>query len=444
MNTKTAPRIPVIIGIGELTDKACDPALEPVEMLVRCVRSADEDAGGGWHRHIDTIRIVNSMSWPYIDLPALLARRLRLRAVEAVHGPVGGESPVRMLVDLAADIASGQSEVALLCGAEATKTLMQSVMRGQMPPWSERDPHAKRPSAEDFVSPMCARYGLANPTDVYPLYENATRVAWQQSFEEAQRESGTIWANMSQIAAANPYAWSGKPLSPADITTPSESNRYIAFPYTKFQVAQIGVNQASCVLLTHRDAALAAGIPEHRLIYVWAGAGAHEPYDVLARDRYDHAPALERVLRRTLEINGLTTKDVDLFELYSCFPVVPKLARRALGLPADARLTVSGGLTFFGGPTNNFMTHAITAMVRSLRAKQGKTGFLHGNGEFVTKHHGAVLATTPAPAGIEVRNWDLQAECDAAYGPVPEFIEDYEGPAKVETFTFTASGLRGL
>jgi len=442
MSAPRPARIPVIVGIGELSDKSCDPALEPVEMLRRCAQAADADAGGGWLRQIDSIRIVNSMSWPYRDLPGLLARRLRLRACEGIHGPVGGETPVRLLVDAAADIAAGDSDVALIGGAEATKTLMQLAARGQTPAWSDADPDARPPIAEDFVTALCARYALAQPTDVYPIYENAARAAWKQSFDEAQAESGTIWSAMSKAAAENPYAWSGKPMSVGEIVTPAPSNRMIAFPYTKLQVAQIGVNQAAVLLLTHRDAALGAGIAEDRLIYVWAGAGAHEPYDVLSRAGYAHSPVLERVLRRTLEINRLSASDIDLYELYSCFPIVPKLARRVLGLSVETPLSVSGGLTFFGGPTNNFMSHAATAMVRALRAGRGQRGLLHGNGEFVTKHHCAVLGRTPPPAGVQVANTDLQAQCDAAQAPVPSLVEHYEGRATIETFTvgYTAKG----
>lgn len=430
-----ASRIPVIIGIGELLDRQADVRLEPLEMLIQCARAAEKDAGGGWIRQIDSVRVVNSMTWPYRDLPKLLARRLRLRNAEAIHGPVGGETPVSQLLEAATDIADGLRDVVLLCGAESTKTLMNLMGRGQAPDWSDPEPHAKRPEAEDFVTPLCARYGLAQPVEAYPLYENATRKAWGLSFKEAQRESGIIGAGMARIAARNPYAWSGKELTAEDIITPSDSNRYIAFPYTKFQVAQIGVNQASAVLLTHRDAALAAGIPEERLVYIWSGAGAHEPEDILSRAHYASAPALERVLKGTLEANGLQTADLDLFELYSCFPVVPKLARRVLGLAADAQLTVAGGLTFFGGPTNNYMGHAITAMTRALRAKEGNTGLLYGNGAFVTKHHAVVLATTPPTRSLQ--NLDLQAECEAAQGAVPPLLERYEGPATIETFSFS-------
>lgn len=430
-------RIPVIVGVAELLDRQVDPLLSPLQMLVRCVRKADEDAGSGWLRRIDSIHLVNQLSWNYQDLPALLAQRLRLRHPEMRYGPIGGETPVRMLVEAAADIADGHSEVAVLAGAEALKTVATLVGQGRMPDWEGRDPAAHHFSAENLVTPLCARYGLANPTDVYPLFENALRNSLGQSWEEAQAESGTICSNMSEVASRNPHAWSGRATSAAEVTSVSDRNRMIAFPYTKLQCAQIAVNQASAVLLTHRDAALAAGIPESKLVYVWAGAGAHEPYDVLARERYDQAPALARVLRRTLEINRLEAADVDLFELYSCFPIVPKLSRRVLGLAADSAMTVTGGLTFFGGPANNYMGHAICAMVRSLREGKGRRGLLHGNGEFVTKHHCAVLAREAPPDDVQIRSHDLQAECESLAGPVPEFIEDYAGLATVETYTYT-------
>lgn len=437
-----ADRIPVIIGIGELIDKPADPqqGLEPLEMLLRCAASADTDAGGGWLRSIDTLRIVNQISWPYRDLGGLLARRLRLRGAETIYGPVGGETPIRMMVDAAVEIARGESEVALLCGAEALKSAMALRAQGVKPAWTDEDPGQMLPQPEDFVTRLAARYGLANAVDVYPLYDNATRAAWGQSFADAQLESGTIWADMSRVAAANPYAWSGKAMTAADIVTPAETNRPVAHPYQKFMVAQLGVNQGAAVLMTHLEAARAMGVPDDRLVYVWSGAGAHEPDDFLSRDRYDHAPAMEEALRRTLELNGVATQHIDLFELYSCFPCVPKLARRALGLPAEAQLSVTGGLTFFGGPGNNYMTHAITAMVRALRAGQGRVGLLHGNGEYVTKHHATIIAT--APPQQPIRNEDVQAAVDAHYGRVPELIEDYEGPCSIETYTvgFTRKG----
>ena len=62
----------------------------------------------------------------------------------------------------------------------------------------------------------------------------------------------------------------------------------------------------------------------------------------------------------------------------------PKLARRTLGLGLDHPTSVTGGLSFFGGPLNNYMSHAACAMVREVRAG-AKLGLIYGQGEFVTK-----------------------------------------------------------
>lgn len=430
-----SPRVPVIIGLGELVDRPADPSggLEPLALLEQCLREADRDAGGGWLHRVDVLRVVNQVSWTYRDLAGLLARRLRMRGAEAIYGPVGGETPVRMLLDAAVDIASGVAEVAVVCGAEALKTRTMLAREGRAPAWSDPDPDARAPRGEDFASPLAVRYGLIDPIAVYPLYENAMRAAAGQTLAQAQSESGAIWSAMSAVAAQNPYAWSGRTMASEAIVTPSEQNRPIAFPYQKFMVAQLAVNQGAAVLLTHLEAARAAGVAEDKIVYVWSGAGAHEPKDVLARPDFVSAPALARVLRRTLELNGLEPAGIDLWELYSCFPCVPKLARAELGLAPDTPLTVAGGLTFFGGPGNDYMTHAITAMCRGLRSGAGRTGFLYGNGEYVTKHHAAVLST--APPAHPVRNLDLQAEVEAAGALRIEPTDDYEGPCTIESFS---------
>ena len=437
-----APRIPVIIGVGEIRDRPsnADEGLSPLEMLVQCAHLAEVDAGARCLRRVDTVRVVQQISWPYPDLPGALAHRLRLRGAETIYGPVGGESPVRMLLESAIEIAAGDSEIALVCSAEAIKSVTTCRMQGRKPHWEDEDPDVRLPRAEDYVTPHAARYGLINPVDIYPLYENAIRAAWGQSFEAAQRESGELWADMARVAARNPYAWSGKPLEIDSIISPSATNRPIAFPYQKFMVAQIGVNQGAAVLVTHLEMAKALGITQDKLVFVGSGAGAHEPHDILGRKSYHHAPALDAVLRATLEANALQASDLDLYELYSCFPCVPKLARRALGLPSPISPSVTGGLTFFGGPGNGYMTHAIAAMVRALRAGRGRHGLLYGNGEFLTKHHALVLSQTP-PASTPC-NLDLQPDLDATYGTVPRLIDQYEGVCSIETFTasYTAQG----
>jgi acetyl-CoA C-acetyltransferase len=139
------------------------------------------------------------------------------------------------------------------------------------------------------------------------------------------------------------------------------------------------------------------------------------------------------VLETIMTLVGGDGRAFDAIELYSCFPVVPKMARRTLGLGEDVQPTVTGGLTFFGAPLNTYMTHAACAMVRKLR-DGAKLGLLYGQGGFVTKHHALVVSRTPLQGTLS-ESVSVQAKADAAYGAVPPFVTEASGDGIVETFT---------
>src|SRR6202041_2111358 len=151
------------------------------------------------------------------------------------------------------------------------------------------------------------------------------------------------------------------------------------------------VNMGGAILMTTLAKARAAGIAEDRLIHVWGGASAEEQRDYLLRDQFYESHPQNAVLKAVMNLVGGDGKAFDAIELYSCFPCVPKMARRTLGLGDDVEPTVTGGLTFFGAPLNTYMTHAACAMVRKLR-NGAKLGLLYGQGGFVTKHHALVLS----------------------------------------------------
>ena len=155
-------------------------------------------------------------------------------------------------------------------------------------------------------------------------------------------------------------------VTPEEITTPTPDNRLIAWPYTKLMVANPTVNMGAAILMTSLAKARAAGIPEDRLIYPLGGASAEEPRDYLVRDQFFESHPQNAVLNAVMELAGGDGRKFDAIELYSCFPCVPKMARRTLGLGNDVQPTVTGGLTFFGAPLNTYMTHAACAMVRKL------------------------------------------------------------------------------
>ena len=426
-------RIPVIVGIGEITDRPADlqRSLEPLALMAAALERAGEDAGHDLLRSVDSLDVVNLVSWRYADPAQQLSARLGIAPRRAVYGPVGGESPVRYLHEAALRIARGESEVTAIAGAEAQSTVAKATKAGCELPWTPpAGPRSLR--GPDYLHPLAVKLGVAMPVSVYPFYDAASAQHWGQTPRAALTESGDLWAKYAGIAAANPAAWIKRRFSAAEIVTPSADNRLIAWPYTKLMVANPMVNQGAAVLMTSLARARSAGIQAERIIHIWGGAAANEPRDYLLRDQYYESHAQNAVLESALAI--AQGQPFDALELYSCFPCVPKMARRTLRLGAEVEPTVTGGLTFFGAALNNYMTHATCAMVRRLREGAG-VGLLYGQGEFVTKHHGLVLASRPPPRPLQSWNVSVQAQADKRRGAVPPFLVEATGAASLETFT---------
>src|SRR6201991_1145933 len=434
-------RIPVIVGVGEIADHPAEltVGLEPMALLEAAGRRAAEDSGAKLLGEIQSLDVVNFLSWRYRDPEKQLAQRIGAKPAHCYYGPVGGESPIRYLHEAAQRIARGECSVAAVCGAEAQSTATKAERAGVKPPWTpfaHDVPEPKRGAA--FQKPMAVTLGVFRPITVYPLYESATSAYWGQTPREALAESGELWSTYAGVAAQNPNSWLKKNFSADQITTPTPDNRLIAWPYTKLMVANPSVNMGGALIMTSLAKARAAGVPEDRIVYALGGASAEEPRDYLVRDQFFESHPQNAVLKAIMDLVEGDGRKFDAIELYSCFPVVPKMARRTLALGPDVRPTVAGGLTFFGAPLNTYMTHAACAMVRKLR-ESGKLGLLYGQGGFVTKHHGLVLSRV-APKEALAQDTSVQATADRNRRKVPDFVTEADGRGKIESFTVIYKG----
>lgn len=429
-------RIPVIVGIGEIVDrpKEITEGLEPLDLLERALRRAEQDAGAKLLGDIQSLDVVNFLSWRYRDPEKLLAQRLGVSPAHCYYGPVGGESPIRYIHEAAKRIARGECTVAAVCGAEAQSTATKAERAGVKLPWTPFAHDVEEPKrGAAFQKPLAVKLGVFRPVTVYPFYEAASSAHWGQTPREAMAESGTLWSRYSEAAAQNPNAWLKRRYAPEEVTTPTADNRLIAWPYNKLMVANPSVNMGGALLLTSLARARATGITEDKLVYPLGGASAEEPRDYLLRDQFYESHPQNAVLKAVMDLAGGNGKAFDAIELYSCFPCVPKMARRTLGLGSDVQPTVTGGLTFFGAPLNTYMTHAACAMVRRLR-DDAKLGLLYGQGGFVTKHH-ALAVSKSLPREALAQETSVQGEADRNKRAVPEFVTDASGKGKVESFT---------
>src|SRR5690606_36916841 len=132
---------------------------------------------------------------------------------------------------------------------------------------------------------------------------------------------------------------------------------------------------------------------------VWSGA---TNVDVAPTQRPDLAasPAIRAAARAVFASAGIGVDDVDAFDLYSCFPIAIEVGTAEIGLALDdpRGLTLTGGMSFFGGPGNNYTSHGSAAAGLRLREKGG-IAYVSGNGGFLSKHSLGIYASRPREDG---------------------------------------------
>jgi acetyl-CoA C-acetyltransferase len=242
-------------------------------------------------------------------------------------------------------------------------------------------------------------------------------------------------APFTRTAAVNPFAALPVARSVDELITPGEDNRFIAYPYTKRLVAQMFVDQAAAVLLMSTAAADRAGVPQDRRVYLHGCADTHDAILVSRRVDYHSSPAIRTGSRQALAQAGASADALEHIDLYSCFPVAVEIAADMIGLAHDdpRGLTLTGGLPYFGGPGNNYSTHAIAEAIARCRRRPDSRALVFANGGYLTKHSFGVYSTAPADGWQRLDPARDQREIDALAAPA--FTEQPAGHGRIETFT---------
>jgi acetyl-CoA C-acetyltransferase len=222
-------------------------------------------------------------------------------------------------------------------------------------------------------------------------------------------------------------------LDAEEIRTPGPSNRMIGFPYPKYMNSNNDVDQAAALILCTAERAQWLGVPRDRWVFPVAGADGHDHYFVSERADLHSTPAVGVLGKTVLDLAAMTIDDVELVDLYSCFPAAVQAGAAALGLALDRQLTRTGGLSFAGGPWNNYVMHAIATTVQDLRAQPDARALVWGNGGFLTKHSLGIYAATPP--GDAFRREQPQDVIDALPRRQLADVAEAAGPATVEAYT---------
>ena len=388
----------MIVSSAAVENREADA--EPISMMVSASAKALRSIGNVLDSEIDAVHVVKGI-WPYTNPGRLVADRLpasvlsRSPTISSALTRMGGNAPYDLVSHTAEAIAAGEFRAAIVCGAETMRTRRSDKAAGRKSPYLPETDDGEGPDiiGDDIAlsDDVDAAARVDHPVHFYAMVENRLRQQRRESYESHVGRIAAMWAEASEIAADNPSAWIQTPTDAPMIATASESNRLVSSPYTKLLTSNINVDQGAALVMTSYRRAQAAGLADGEMVFVCSGASAHDVPTIRARERLDRSPAIRAVGAAALRTAGRGIADIDRFDLYSCFPAAIQVARFELGITDDQPFTMTGGMTFAGGPFNGYGTQAIARVCELVRGTT-MTAMLTGNGGYFTKHSALVLS----------------------------------------------------
>ena len=370
------PRTPILVGCGQITDTTGKPSSERsnVAFCAEAAGLALADTGAAigaaaLGRKIDAVAVLEffpdispRFASPFgrcSNPPKAVANRLAAAPRQLLYTHSGGNMPQYLVNRFAEEIANGETELALVCGAELLRSTQNARKAGLKIDHNE-DPggEPRRIGDNRFgFSDEEARHELRAAIHFYPLLENAIRGGLKRDVASHMTAMGRLFERLAAVAKANPLATRREGYSAERLATISDDNRWICFPYPRLMNSNAIIDQAAAVLMTSVGKAREWGIPQERWVFLHGCADGTDTWVVSERERLDASPAIRGCARIALDMAGKSVADVAAFDLYSCFPSAVEVAMKEIGIADDdpRPISVTGGLPFFGGPGNNYV-----------------------------------------------------------------------------------------
>ncbi|MPZ32729.1 MAG: acetyl-CoA acetyltransferase [Rhodospirillales bacterium] len=410
------PRTPILVGCGQITDLTGKPSSDRsnVAFCAEAAGIALADSGAAigaaaLGRKIDAVAVLEffpaispRFASPFgrcSNPPKAVASRLDAAPRQLLYTHSGGNMPQYLVNRFAEEIAKGETGLALVCGAELLRSTQNARKAGLEIDHNE-DPGGEPTRIGDNrlgFSDEEARHELRAAIHFYPLLENAIRGGLKRDVASHMTAMGRLFERLAAVAKANPLATRREGYSAERLATISNDNRWICFPYPRLMNSNAIIDQSAAVLMTSVEKAREWGVPQDRWVFLHGCADGTDTWIVSERERLDASPAIRGCVRIALDMAGKTVVDVAVFDLYSCFPSAVEVAMKEIGIDDDdpRPISVTGGLPFFGGPGNNYVTHSIAEMMNVVRKKPGSFGKVTANGNYLTKHSAGLYSTEP-------------------------------------------------
>ena len=420
------PRTPIVVGAAEVVHRD-GPAFQPTSatnLMIEAVELALESTGAGSvvGERAGLVLIPHG-TWTESDPGRAIADVIGAPNARTIRSELGVLQQ-SLLARAATAVQSGAVEVAIVVGGENRWSGVVAGKAGAELPAAPERASAAEPDEvitphEMVISQIEIDRNLTTAAHQYAIIESALRHQLGRSTGAHQRALGELWERFAEIAAQAPAGWDARAMKSEEIAFASDSNRMIAAPYPKWLISQWNVDQAAALVFTTVGTASRLGIDESAWVFPLAMVESNAVIPLPERADVHRWPASQLVANTALESAGITIDEVGPVDLYSCFPSAVEVQAREIGLSSDRDLTLTGGMTFGGGPFNNYALQGAAAMVRRLRESPDPTfGLTSAVSGLLTKPAVTVWSNREPRSAFVARDVSEQADALTARRPV--------------------------
>jgi acetyl-CoA C-acetyltransferase len=439
------PSTPVLVGWYSVSRRDADPrdGQEAAELMASAARGAlrasGVDAAG-----VDWIGATAGLT-RYADPARLVAQRIGTGAVHTVLAHIGVMQQT-LISHACRAVQTGTHQVALVVGGEAHYRKVRALARGFDPHVTTQaadvlpDESLTSPDFDESMShPAEVAAGLSATPAYYALIDSFWRSQNGRGIEEHRDDLARVYARFAAIAQSNPDAVRANGYRPDELRGPSASNPMLAFPYTKLLATTWTVDQGCALVVTTHHHADELGVPDRARCYPAVAVESNHVVPVASRTRLSQ-PAAMRIIGETISHRmKRDVSEIELLDLYSAFPAPVFIGAQALRVPAGRDLTLTGGMSFAGGPLNSYVLHAIAAAAQRLTASDADAALVSSVSGLYSKQ-GALVITAQAPAEA-FETIDVTEAVAGEEPPLPVVV-DAQGTARVVAYTVVFEGDR--
>jgi acetyl-CoA C-acetyltransferase len=397
---------PVIVAVGEVSRTSlAAPWPSPVTLAGAAITAALSDSGqaAALADAVDCVVAIRTFEDSGLpmgtgspdNVPAVYAAQGGVSAPHYVYADVGGQSPQAVVNEFAGALRRGEYRAVLIAGAEAIGTAKRVRKEGRKLDWHIASDllFDDRLSSYPILSRAEIRHGILSMPLAYSMIETARRSRLGMDVNEYSAEMARLWSALASKSLTRDHAQFAKEWSADALLDEADGNYHLTHMYRRWMVAQDGVDLGGALIMTTAGTAQEMGIHPDKWVWLTGAAEAAEP-PLSERVNISGSDAQVYAVNAALEQAGLCAEDLGPVDIYSCFPCAVFAAADTMHMPARALqdYSLTGGLTFFGGPGNGYSVHAIAAMVQALRIDGSKPAMITANGGVMTKQAVGIYA----------------------------------------------------